>query len=395
MDRDERRRGRRDRERARARARRRGAALIALALLAAVAFAAGLASGGGGDASSSQPAEPFAVAPLPSGLSDAELAGQRLVAGFAGTEVPGGLERLIRTGRIGGVVIFAANVAGKGELRRRIDELQAIPRPPGLREPLIVMTDQEGGAVERIDGPPNASAAEMGARGSGYARRQGRRTARLLRRVGINVNLAPVLDVGRPGAAITSEGRSFGSTPAAVIGAGVNGFAAGLQSGGIAATAKHFPGFGAAAVNTDFAPQRIDLSRAQLRRIDEPPFAAFADRGGELIMLSVARYRAFGGAPAALNRAIATGELRGRLGFDGVSVTDSLDAQAVLAFGGRAAVARHAAAAGSDLLLYGDWRSARASGRTLATALARGRLDRAEFEASVRRILGLRAKLQG
>ena len=394
MDRDERRRSRRRRARESARARRRrGATLIALALLAAAAFAVGMISGGAEPAPERD--ELPALKPLPDGLSDIQLAGQRLVAGFEGTGVPGGLERLIRNGRIGGVVIFAGNVAGKGDLRREMDELQAIPRPPGLREPLIVMTDQEGGAVERIDGPPNASAAEMGARGREYAARQGRRTARLLGRVGVNVDLAPVLDVGRPGAAITNEGRSFGGAPATVIGAGVNGFAAGLRAGGIAATAKHFPGFGAAAVNTDFAPQEIGVSRARLRRIDERPFAAFADRGGELIMLSVARYSAFGGAPAALNRAIASGELRGRLGFDGVSVTDSLDAQAVRSYGGRAIVARRAAAAGSDLLLYGDWRTARSSGRTLAQALRRGKLDRERFEASVQRILALRPELKG
>ncbi len=385
MEPDERRGGRRH---GRERARRRGIALIALALLAAAAFALGLISAGGSGGSPP-------TAALPARLSDAELAGQRLIAGYEGTVAPDGLERLIRAGRIGGVVIFAANVAGRRALRRQIDELQAIPRPPGLDRPLLVMTDQEGGEVKRIAGPPAASAATIGARGRAYANRQGRRTARLLDRAGINVDLAPVLDVGRPGAAISDERRSFGADPAAVIDAGVAGFAAGLSAGGVAATGKHFPGLGAAAVNTDLAAQEIDLSRARLRRIDEAPFRAFVARGGELIMLSVARYRAFGGAPAALNRAIATGELRGRLGFDGVSVTDSLDARAVKSFGGRAEVARRAAAAGSDLLLYGNWRTARAAGRTLATALARAELDRDGFEASVRRILELRAELKG
>ncbi len=372
---------------------RRAATLIAAGLIAASAFALGLISAGDGAAPTG--GTPPAAKPPPTTLGAAELAGQRLVAGYAGADPPRGLRRLIRAGRIGGIVIFADNVAGRRELRRRISELQAIPRPPGLRAPLLVMTDQEGGAVRRIDGPPQPSAAAMGLRGRAYAAAQGRRTARLLRRAGVNVNLAPVLDVGRPGSAISREGRSFGRTPRAVIGTGVAGFAAGLRGGGVATTAKHFPGFGAAAVNTDLAPQRIDVPLTRLRRIDEAPFRAFAAAGGELIMLSVARYRAFGGAPAALSRAIATGELRRRLGFAGVSITDSLDARAVLAFGGRAEVARRAAAAGTDLLLYGDWRSARAGGRTLTRALRRGNLDRGRFEASVRRILGLRAELQG
>lgn len=381
------------RQRRRTIAGRRAAALIILALLAAAAFVAGALSGGGDPEGPS--AEPIALEPLPAGLSDAQLAGQRLVAGFAGTEPPRGLKRLIRAGRVGGVIIFAANVGGNRDLRRATAELQSVPRPEGLGEPLLVMADQEGGAVRRVDGPPRPSAAEMGARGTRYAARQGRRTARLLGWVGVNVNLAPVLDVGRSGAAISAEGRSFGSRPATVTGAAVSGFAAGLRAGGIAATAKHFPGFGAAPVNTDFAPQQIDLPLEELRRVDEAPFAAFAEQGGELVMLSLARYSAFGGGPAALNRAIATGELRERLGFDGVSITDSLDAQAALSFGGRAKVALRAAGAGTDLLLYGDWRTARASGRTLARALGRDELRRGSFEESVRRILTLRAELQG
>ncbi len=373
-------------------------AIGAIAAIAAASFAAGTLSGGSDDdpvATTDAATAPFAVKPLPDGLTDAQLAGQRLIAGFEGTEPPKGLKKLVREGRIGGVVIFADNVAGKAGLRRAVAELQAVPRPQGLDAPLAVMTDQEGGAVERIDGPPSASGAEMGRRGRSFAAKQGRATGRLLNKVGVNIDLAPVLDVGRSGAAITQEGRSFGSKPATVIGTAVNGFAAGLRSEGVAATGKHFPGFGAAEINTDFAPQEIGVSRSKLRRVDEAPFAAFADDGGELIMLSVARYRAFGGEPAALNRAIATRELRDRLGFEGVSVTDSLDAQAVLSFGGRSEVALAAARAGSDILLYGDWHTARSSGRTLARALARGKLDREEFEASVRRALSLRAELKG
>lgn len=395
MEADRRRRRRRELARARLRARRRAAALIAAALLAAAAFTVGLIVGGAADDPTTSGAATSELAPVPAGLSDAQLAGQRLIAGFEGTDPPRGLRRMIRAGEIAGVILFAANVGRRGELRQMTSELQAIPRPGGLRAPLLVMVDQEGGAVRRIDGPPSASAAEMGARGGAYAARQGRRTGRLLDRVGVNVDLAPVLDVGRADGAIAGEGRSFGDRPQAVIETAVDGFAAGLRATGVAATGKHFPGLGAAAVNTDLAPQRIDLSRAELRRVDEAPFAAFADRGGELIMLSVARYGAFGGAPAALNRAIATRELRERIGFGGVSITDSLDAEAVRSFGGRAQVALRAAGAGSDLLLYGDWRTARASGRTLAAALRRGALAREKFTASVQRVLALRTELRG
>jgi beta-N-acetylhexosaminidase len=368
-----------------------------LAIVAAASFAAGAlggSSGGGGSDPAGGGDEPFALRPLPE-LSAAQLAGQRLVAGFEGRHPPQGLEREIRAGRLAGVVLFADHAGSAGRTRRVVRRLQRIPRPPGLRAPLLVMVDQEGGLVKRISGPPDASAEEMGRRGRAYSFEQGRRTGELLRGSGVSVDLAPVLDVRRRGSAIGAEQRSFGGTPSAVIRAGVDGFARGLRSRGVAATAKHFPGFGAARVNTDDASQRIRLSRKELRRVDERPFGAFSDAGGELVMLSLASYRAFGDRPAALDRSIATRELRGRVGFRGVSVSDSLDAAAALEFGSRRRVALAAAAAGTDVLLYGDWRTAARTNRTLRRALSRGKLSRRGFERSAQRVVSLRSKLGG
>ena len=92
--------------------------------------------------------------------------------------------------------------------------------------------------------------------------------------------------------------------------------------------------------NTDFSVERIDLSKRELRAIDEQPYAAFAAAGGEMVMLSTAIYPAFSDAPAAFTRSIATGELRDRLGFDGVTVTDALETPAVEHFGSAAKAAR-------------------------------------------------------
>lgn len=363
---------------------------MAVAVLAACAGMAVAVMGN--DAEPVNSAAPEPVAPE---LSSAQLAGQRLVAGFQGADVPRGLERMIARGRIAGVILFAENVDGEAQIRRLVDSLQGIRRPDGLSMPLAVMVDQEGGLVERVPGPPSASAEEMGERGSGFARRQGRATGRSLSSLGINVDLAPVLDVARPGGAIDGEQRSFGRTPSRVIDVGVDGFAAGLRRGGVAATAKHFPGLGAADVNTDDAAQEISISRGRLRAVDEAPFAAFSDAGGELVMLGLATYPAFSDRPAAMSRSIATGELRRRLGFAGVSVTDSLDAAAAIALGSRSKVAVAAADAGSDLLLYGDWRTARKVSKPLRRGLASGELERGQFEASVERVLALRRGLGG
>jgi len=366
----------------------------ALAGAAIGAFAAGLlvaALTGGGDARTD--AGPAAAADPIAGLDDRELTGSRLVAGYDGTSPPSGLRQLIARGGISGVILFDENVSSPGRTARTIADLQAIERPTGLGVPLVVAVDQEGGLVRRTSGPPVASAAEMGERGRDYARRQGSRTASSLRSHGINVDLAPVLDLARPGSAIAAEGRSFGAMPAKVADVGVGGFAAGLRDDGVAATAKHFPGLGGATTNTDLAAQTIDLPAAAIRNREEAPFRAFAEAGGEMVMLSLATYPALGDRPAALDRRIATGELRRRVGFDGVAITDSLDAAAARAFGDVDTVAIAAARAGSDLLLYGDWRTARTVGRVLADRLRQGRLERAGFEDSARRVLELRSGL--
>lgn len=362
--------------------RRRGA-LGALACLAIVAFACGATLGD------------EAAAPQPSvaeTLSPQLLAGERIVVGLPGTSISPGLREAIARGRVAGIVLFAENLPSRAAGRRLVSRLQAIRRPPRLRDPLLVMTDQEGGLVKRLSGAPTASARQMGARGAAFSANQGRRTAANLRDLGINVDLAPVLDVGRPGGVIAATERSFGSTAARVSATAVP-FAKALQAGGVAATGKHFPGFGAATENTDFSVERIGLSKRELRAVDERPYAAFTAAGGKMVMLSTAIYPAFDDVPAAFSRAIATGELRNRLGFEGVTITDALETPAVAHFAGTAKVAVAGARAGSDLLLFARLGPAERAWRALVAKLRRGGLDREQFEEAAQRTLDLRAGL--
>ncbi len=363
-------------------ARRRRLVLAGLFALAAAAFVFGARLGDG--------AEPRPS--VASTLTASRLAGQRIVLGFAGTRVPRRVERMIRRGEVAGVILFGDNLPSRGAGRRLIRELEAIRRPPGLRDPLLVMTDQEGGLVKRLDGAPTASARTMGARGAAFSRSQGARAAANLRNAGVDVDLAPVLDVARPGGTIAATDRGFGSTPARVAATAVP-FAEALEAGGVAATGKHFPGLGAARLNTDDAVQRIGLSKRTLRRVDEAPYRSFVAAGGELVMLSTAIYPAFSNRPAAFTAAIATGELRRRLGFEGVSITDALDTVAVHAFGGTAKAARAAAAAGADLLLYTTPAEAARAHSALLATLRHGQIPRTSFEDSVSRVLRLRHRL--
>jgi beta-N-acetylhexosaminidase len=362
--------------------RRRRAAIAALCGLAAGAFAFGVALGDGA------PPDPSAV----STLSSRQLAGERLVVGYPGAEPPAAVRAMVREGRVGGVILFAENFPDRETGRRAIATLQAIRRPAGLRDPLLVMVDQEGGLVKRIDGAPSASAAQMGARGPSFAEAQGARTAANLRDVGVNVDLAPVLDVARAGSDTEATERGFGSSAAAVSRTAIP-FAAALQAGGVAATAKHFPGLGSARQNTDVAVQRVGLPKETLRAVDEAPYRGFADLGGGMVMIASAIYPALSPKPAAFARSIATGELRERLGFEGVSITDALGSVAVADFGGPAKAGVAAARAGTDLLLFTDYRSAARAGDALLRALRSGALDRAGFEASAGRVLRLRHTL--
>jgi beta-N-acetylhexosaminidase len=321
--------------------------------------------------------------------TDDQLAGARVITGFSGRHPPKALRRMISAGQVSGVILFDGNVGGRRSVRRLTAQLQAIPRPPAMGQPLLVTVDQEGGLVKRLPGPPKPSAQAIGARGAGFAERIGRATGESLHSMGVNVDLAPVLDLGRPGRAIQEEGRTFARTPSDVSQIGV-GFARGLAAGGVAATAKHFPGLGAARINTDNAVQRIRLPAERLRGADEQPFATFAGAGGPMVMLSTAIYPSLSGKPAALSRAIATGELRERLGFQGVSITDALGSVSARAVGGPARTATAAAAAGTDLVLFTDLGSAAKAQRALARGLTRGSLDRAQFQLSVNRVLALR-----
>jgi beta-N-acetylhexosaminidase len=207
----------------------------------------------------------------------------------------------------------------------------------------------------------------------------------------VNVDLAPVSDVPRKGSVLVKEKRTFGPE-AANIGPFASAFASGLVAGGVQATAKHFPGFGAATANTDKAAVRIGVSADTLRGVDELPFGVVVNGGARLLMLANAIYPALDpAAPATLSRAIATGEARGRLGFDGVTITDDLEAAALRQFGTPGQLAVRSARAGADLVLFArtSAASAQATG-ALRRALQSGALSMSEARAAAARVVAPR-----
>lgn len=337
---------------------------------------------------------PLAAAPARAAqprLTLRQAVGQHMIFAYDGLEPPPALRRRIARGEAAGVILFSRNVRSARQVAATVRGLQAIARPPGLRAPLIVMTDQEGGPVRRIPGAPRRAAGRV--RTVAQARADGAAAARNLRRAGVNLDLAPVADVGRRSAALTRERRTYGGS-AQQVARRARAFAGGLRAGGVMATAKHFPGFGAAGTNTDDAAQRIGLSLRTLRRVDLPPFARLVDGGIDAVMLSTAVYPALDRRPAALSSRWIGGELRRRLGFRGVSISDDLGTPAVAAFGSHARRAVLAVDAGIDLPLFaGSYRAGAQAAEGLLAAARGDRLDARVLREQARRVLALRSRL--
>jgi len=370
------------------------------ALVALTAFTVAVRHQPGAPPRPGRPAAPRLV----SLLDTSQLAGQRVIYSYRGLTPPPALLRLIRRGEAAGVIFFAGNIASPGQLAAVARELQQANLSPGnpVHLPLLLMTDQEGGLVRRLPGPPVLSEKQIGQSASpaAQARQAGTGAAANLRAAGLNVNLAPVLDVFRSaGDFLDQYGRSYGRDPRLVAQLGAD-FITAQQAAGVAATAKHFPGLGAAArsQDTDLRPVTLNVPRAGLRGVDELPYRAAIAAGVKLVMLSWAVYPALDPArPAGLSPAIVQGELRHRLGFRGVTISDALGAGALARFGGIGHRGRLAALAGMDLLLCSDHRVAEGEQALagLAAGYRSGQLSHASGRAAVTRILALRASLPG
>ncbi len=336
-------------------------------------------------------------------LTAAQLAGQRVIYSYTGYTPPAHLISLIKAGDVAGVIFFSDNVRSLSQIAAVSAQLQRDAMSPSdpVHLPLLLMTDQEGGQVRRLPGEPYLSAKQIGVSPHSWATATaaGKAGALNLRNAGLNVNLAPVLDVYRQaGNFIDQYGRSFGSNAAKVAKLGTL-FAQAEQAEGVAATVKHFPGLGAAATSqdTDLRPVTLDLPLSVIRGTDEKPYKSAIAAKVKLVMVSWAIYPALDRAhPAGLSSKIVQGELRDRLGFGGVTITDALEAGALGPFGSIARRATLAARAGMDLLLcaQGSPGEGQAAMNSLAYDYTHKSLNSAAFKAAVERILALRATLK-
>lgn len=335
------------------------------------------------------------------------MAGAMIMTGFRGTSVPEPFLEAVRKGRVGGVILFdrdvtsgsARNIASPQQVARLTATLQKqAPRP------LFIAVDQEGGQVRRlmpVRGFMNLpSAREMASLPPKEIFRLGQRAGREMARVGINVDLAPVVDIqsSRQSPGLGDMGRMFGTNAAAVSRLAL-AFAAGLEDGGVLPVLKHFPGLGSAVLDSHH--ELPDVTRTW-RSCELFPYSEAFRQGWKGMVLVGHVYHAGldKKLPASLSPAVIEKLLRGRLGWQGVVISDDLQMGAVTQGRSLEEIVRLAVAAGNDILLFGnnlhyDPALHERVFRALIGLVHRGVIPAWRLERSWRRIEALKASLGG
>jgi beta-N-acetylhexosaminidase len=328
--------------------------------------------------------------------------GRLLLVGVPGTEVqPGGpLERLLCDARVGGVVLFARNITDAAQLARFTGAMRERARQCA-GQTLLVAVDAEGGRVMRLGPPagytPTLSAEELGqANDLAMTELEARRIGARLRTVGIDWDLAPVVDVGYNPAnpVIVGEGRSFSASPLLVT-SHAQAFIRGLRAEGVLIALKHFPGHG-----SSFADSHrgfVDVTDTANLEVELLPYRMLiaAHLVDSVMTAHVYNRHLDSRHPATLSRATITGLLRQTLHFDGVVVSDDLRMGAIERHYGLGEAAVLALQAGVDVLLIADDRLSderSASGVALSAirrALLDGQLDPDRVAEALRRVTAL------
>ena len=270
--------------------------------------------------------------------------------GLPGPDLTDGLREMVRKLRPGGLILFGRNIAAPGQVHRLIREFCDLAggRP-------IITLDQEGGRVSRLAriGALPPSGQELCRAGSpDLCRRHGELTGDLMRTLGFNLNLAPVVDWSPDETADNSlRGRCLGRDPQEVV-RNAGAFLDGMASRGVQGTIKHFPGYTYCGRDPHGALPRIDRTREQLAAAELEVFGAL--RRAACVMAGHAHFPAFHADPypASLSRPIIHGLLREHLHYDGAVMTDDLEMGAVAWSYPAAAATRLAIEAGNDLLLF-------------------------------------------
>lgn len=319
-----------------------------------------------------------------------EKIGQLFMLGFQGETPSKAILRLIRDYRVGGVILFDRNLKNPAQTALLCSSLQAQSKAM----PLLIAIDQEGGRVSRLPKgftifPSSASLAA--GQSTAHIYRVAEATAKELRAVGINMNLAPVLDVNTNPANPVIGDRSFSENPALVSTMGLT-MIAGFQDNHVIACGKHFPGHGDTDMDSHHQLPTVSHDLHRLREVELKPFLHAIRNGLASIMTAHVLYPALDPAdPATLSKPILTGLLREKLGFEGVVITDDLEMRAIADTYGPDEGAVKAIEAGADLVLIcHDEAGPEAAIKAVAQAVKRKRISEARIEQSILRILQIK-----
>ena len=345
---------------------------------------------------------PAAMRALASSLSDDELLGQVFMLGYPGTAIPPYLQRWIEEHSLGGVKLFPRNVASLSQLATTTAALQEAARRQPRQIPLLIATDQEGGWIRHVKHAASHTPGNLALGATGLAAdafQTGRYLGAELAALGINMNFAPTVDVYSDPDATVIGPRAFSSDPVQT-GLLAVAFVRGLRSAGVMATAKHFPGHGAADLDSHLVLPRVGADLEQLWQRELVPYRFLTREGLPAVMTGHLAFPKITGNDdsASLSPWFVRDLLRERLGFTGIVITDDLEMYgAVEAAGSPAQAAVAALSAGNDLAMIAHtpkWQHR-------AWELARRRMrDDAEFrlriqEAAQRVLEGKRLAVTG
>jgi beta-N-acetylhexosaminidase len=324
--------------------------------------------------------------------------GQVFMLGFEGTVLDAANRALLTDLRLGGVTLFARNIASGQQVAQLTADLQ---RAAG-RVPLFIAVDQEGGLVVRVTRGATVFPGNMAVGATGdptLARRIGEASALELRAMGVNMDLGPVVDVNTNPRNPVIGVRAFGSRVELVDQFAVEAITS-RQSSGVSAVAKHFPGHGDTSIDSHRDLPVVPHALSRLQAIELRPFQAAIRAGVDGIMtahVAVPAIESRPDVPATLSSRVLSGLLRQRLGYTGLILTDALDMQAITRERELAQASVQAFEAGADLLLIAGTdaqvrrRAAEAPSMLLAAVRA-GRISEARLDASVVRILSTKAR---
>lgn len=322
--------------------------------------------------------------------------GQMLMVGVPSGTMTREVRRIIEEFKPGGIILFGYNIAGNKITSKFIDDMQKESlRVTGF--PLFVSMDQEGGRVFRImDGAtqfPGAMAMGV-ADDEELVKTSAKILGMQLRILGVNMNLAPVLDVNNNPKNPVINTRSFGSSPLVVSRMGVAYFT-GLQGSLCIAVGKHFPGHGDTADDSHFTLPVIPYNLARLMDIELVPFSEAIGGGIEGIMTAHIAYPEIqkDNSPATISRFFLTELLRSKMGFEGVIITDDMEMHAISRNYNMGDAAVKAVQAGADIVLLSSYgRSVRQIRDSLKRAVERGDILPERIDASVKRIMELKLR---